>query len=230
MREHSSSLRPSSQPAMISARPRRNWVMSLGMTMPCSARRPRTWFTSLTRYDTSGGESDGRPARPTVQRISAARSAHGRPADRFTERFRIVAVVLVRLDVWRHELRADQPHLMAKRGEHASPIMRSVRSLHADQTRPQIGEEAGHRIATQPLSHNDIPVLVDAVNIDDILRLIATYRTTCMTSSFIAVDVRDSTAPRGRGQYHWALPCKIVVQFVVGSLAIICTAFECGRT
>src|SRR5215475_15626487 len=28
--------------AMIWARPRRNWVMSRGITMPCSARRPRT--------------------------------------------------------------------------------------------------------------------------------------------------------------------------------------------
>src|ERR1700733_1218252 len=30
-------------------------------------------------------------------------------------------------------------------------------------------------------------------------------RTTCMISSFIAVDVRDSTPPRGRGPYHWPL-------------------------
>jgi hypothetical protein len=71
------------------------------------------------------------------------------------------------LNVWRHELRADQPHLMTKIGEHASPIVRPVRSLHADQTRRQIGEEAGHRIATQPLSHNDFPVLVDAVNLEE---------------------------------------------------------------
>jgi hypothetical protein len=35
----------------------------------------------------------------------------GRP---LTDSFRIVPVVLVRLDVWCHELRADQPNLMAK--------------------------------------------------------------------------------------------------------------------
>ncbi|MCA1371503.1 hypothetical protein I6F15_29880 [Bradyrhizobium sp. BRP14] len=35
--------------------------------------------------------------------------------------------------------------------------------------------EAGHGIATQPLSHNDFPVVVDAVNLEDILRQIQTY-------------------------------------------------------
>jgi hypothetical protein len=54
-------------------------------------------------------------------------------------------------------------------------MVRSVRSLHADQASGQIGEEASHRIATQPLSHNDFPVVVDAVNLEDILRQIQTY-------------------------------------------------------
>lgn len=61
---------------------------------------------------------------------------------------------------------------MAKLREHASPIVRPVRRLHADQARRQIGEEAGHRIAAQSLSHNDLPVVVDAVNLEDILRQI----------------------------------------------------------
>jgi hypothetical protein len=64
---------------------------------------------------------------------------------------------------------------MAKLREHASPIVRPVRSLHADQARRQIGEEAGYRIAPQPLPHNDFPVVVDAVNLEDILRQIQTY-------------------------------------------------------
>jgi hypothetical protein len=64
---------------------------------------------------------------------------------------------------------------MAKLGEHASPIVRTVRSLHADQAGRQIGEEAGYHIAMQPLSHNDFLVVVDAVNLEDILRQIQTY-------------------------------------------------------
>jgi hypothetical protein len=64
---------------------------------------------------------------------------------------------------------------MAKIGKHPCPIMRSVRGFHADQTSQQISKEAGYRIATQRLSHDDFSEAVDAMNLEYILRKIQTY-------------------------------------------------------
>src|ERR1700753_4468361 len=100
---------------------------------------------------------------------------HRRPADRFADGFSIISVVLVRLDVWRHELRADQPHLMAKLREHASPIVCPVRSLHAHQAWRQGGEKARHGISSQRLSQDDLAARIDTVNSKDVFRQIQTY-------------------------------------------------------
>jgi hypothetical protein len=70
--------------------------------------------------DKSGSASDQAAADPVdgLQRQLLGRfhrnEAHVRPTNRFAYRFGGVLVVLVRFDVRRHELGADQPDVMTK--------------------------------------------------------------------------------------------------------------------
>src|SRR5215475_8809685 len=63
---------------------------------------------------------------------------------------------------------------MTKLSEYARPVMRSVRSLHAHQTRRQIGEKARHGISPQRLSQDNFAARIDAMNGKDVLRQIQT--------------------------------------------------------
>jgi len=83
--------------------------------------------------------------------------------------------------------------------------MRSVRGFHANQTSRQIGEEVGHRIATQRLSHDDFSETVDAMNLEHILRKIQTYSND-LHDILLRCSWRSRFhSPGGRGPYHWSL-------------------------
>ncbi len=60
---------------------------------------------------------------------------HVRPADGFADRFCIVVVVLLGLDVRFHVLRIDDPDLMAKSAKRACPMVGTAAGLLADQAR-----------------------------------------------------------------------------------------------
>src|SRR5262249_42691005 len=59
---------------------------------------------------------------------------HGRSPNGFTNRFGVGGVVLVALDVRLHVLRRHQPHLVPKRAELASPVMRRRTRFQPDHT------------------------------------------------------------------------------------------------
>ena len=65
---------------------------------------------------------------------------HRRPLDRFGDRFRVAIIVLVALEIRLHILRGHQPNLMAHGFELSAKMVGSCASLHADQTRRNIGE------------------------------------------------------------------------------------------
>jgi hypothetical protein len=93
---------------------------------------------------------------------------------------------------------------MAKIGKHPCPIMRSVRGFHADQTSQQISKEAGYRIATQRLSHDDFSEAVDAMNLEYILRKIQTYSNDLQHPPSLQLAFENFSLG-GRGPYHSSL-------------------------
>src|SRR5262249_15648710 len=59
---------------------------------------------------------------------------HRRAPNRLANRFRIGGIVLIALDVRLHVLRRHQPHLVPKRAQLASPVMRRRTRFQPDHT------------------------------------------------------------------------------------------------
>lgn len=96
--------------------------------------------------------------------------AHVRPPDRFANDLCVGRIVLVGLDVGLDELRGHQPHRVAHALQLSTPVVRATASLHANQARRQVEEERGHLIAPQLLLQDRLAVLVDAVDLEHVLR------------------------------------------------------------
>src|SRR4051812_4157057 len=88
-----------------------------------------------------------------VRWVAAARkvAADDTPASRWrcrthrlADRLGIGGIVLVALDVRLHITRRHQPYFVAQLDQLACPVMGSGAGLHADETRPQPGEELQH--------------------------------------------------------------------------------------
>jgi hypothetical protein len=92
---------------------------------------------------------------------------HRRTDQRFTDRFGISRIILVRLDVRLDVLRRDQPDLVPERLQLARPIALSRTGLQPDQTRWQFGEETQHLASPQPFAQHRSPLPISRVNLKD---------------------------------------------------------------
>ena len=99
--------------------------------------------------------------------------AHGRPSNRFTDRFGIVRVVLARFTTFpirRDELGCDQFHLMADLRQLARPVMRTPTGFQADSTGRQVRKEREHLSTFQGLAEDHFFVFIHPVNLEDLFR------------------------------------------------------------
>src|SRR6516225_12436667 len=78
--------------------------------------------------------------------------AHGRPANRLTDRFGVGRIVLVALDVSPHVPRRHQSNFVTELGQLARPMMRRGTGLHANQAWRQRREELHDLTATTAAS------------------------------------------------------------------------------
>jgi hypothetical protein len=90
--------------------------------------------------------------------------AHVGTADRFTDRLRIVAVVLQAHAIRRHETRHHDAHAMAQHLELACPLMRPSASLHPDQARRQSGNQFHQFVAPHRLAQNTLSARIHSVH------------------------------------------------------------------
>src|SRR5262245_43850284 len=81
---------------------------------------------------------------------------------------------------------------MAEPLELARPAVRAGACLHADQTARQLGEEPQHLPAPQLLPHNNIPQLIDAVDLEHVLGEIQTDRANLHVDGLLMV-IRSTT-------------------------------------
>src|SRR5580704_6205477 len=72
---------------------------------------------------------------------------HRRPLHRLGDRLGIAEVVLLSLRIRAHILRRHEPSIVPKHPQLATEMMRADASLHADETRRQVGEPSFHRPA-----------------------------------------------------------------------------------
>jgi hypothetical protein len=95
---------------------------------------------------------------------------HAGAACGLTNRFRVIQVTLVGLNVRLYELRADQPSFVAEIHKRARPVMRAGAGLHSNQTGRHIGKETANFLSPQGLSDHRIVSIINAVNLKYILR------------------------------------------------------------
>ncbi len=98
--------------------------------------------------------------------------SHAGAACGLTNRFRVIQVALVGLDVGLYELRADQPSFVAESHQLARPVMRTGAGFHSNQTGRHIGKETANLLPSQGLSDHRIVSIINAVNLKYILRQI----------------------------------------------------------
>src|SRR5258708_3695765 len=82
---------------------------------------------------------------------------------------RIGGIALGALDVALHVAWRHHPDGMTEPGQLARPIMRRATGLHADQAGWDLAEKLDDLFAAQLPGNDDLPVLVDAVDLKDIL-------------------------------------------------------------
>lgn len=95
--------------------------------------------------------------------------AHARPRHGFADRCGVGCSVLLAADIGLDVARRDQPDLVPKLTDLASPVMGRRAGLHADLARAELGEERGNLAATQLPRQHDLAVYVDAVNPEYVL-------------------------------------------------------------
>ena len=69
--------------------------------------------------------------------------AHVRTAHRLADRFRIIGIVFLRLQIGLDELRSDQPHLVSESSQHATTVMSTFCGFDANQARTSLPEKFG---------------------------------------------------------------------------------------
>jgi hypothetical protein len=97
---------------------------------------------------------------------------HAGPAHRFTNRFGIRHVVLIRLDVGLHEQRCHQLYGMSELLQLPHPVMRAATCLYPNQARCDIRKERQYLIALELLSEYRPAVFVTfvyTVHLDKVL-------------------------------------------------------------
>jgi hypothetical protein len=94
---------------------------------------------------------------------------HGRSPNSFANRFGVGGVVPIALDVRLHVLRRHQPHLVPKRAELASPVVRRRTRFQPDHTPRNAAEEHQHLPAPQSLAQNRRTLRINAVNLKNML-------------------------------------------------------------
>ena len=91
-------------------------------------------------------------------------------ADRLADRLGIGHIVLVALHIGFHVVGRHEAHLMAKRGQLASPMVRRRAGFEADQARRNPGKEREDLAASQPLDRDlTLPVSSTAMNLENTL-------------------------------------------------------------
>ena len=101
---------------------------------------------------------------------------HGRAPHRLADRLGIGGIVLVALDVSLHIFGRHQPDFVAELPQLPCPMVRCGTRFHAHQARRQGLKERDYLAAPQLLPDNHLLVGVDAVNLEDVLGEIQTYR------------------------------------------------------
>lgn len=96
--------------------------------------------------------------------------AHVGPRHGFADGFRIGCVVLVRLDVGFDKLGGHQLDPVPEPLPFAGPVVSAAAGFHADQTRWQVSEESRNLLAPESFLQCSLAVLVDAVNLERVLR------------------------------------------------------------
>ena len=102
--------------------------------------------------------------------------AHRWTRDRLADGLRIGRVVLVALHIGLDVGRRHQPDFMAQGDKLPCPVMRRRTSLHADHTRRDPFEQHQQLVTTHLAAKHRPAFIVDAVNLENILRNIQTYR------------------------------------------------------
>jgi hypothetical protein len=101
---------------------------------------------------------------------------HGGSPHSLADGLGIGSIVLIALNVGLHVLGRHQPDLVAKLAQLASPMVSRGASFHANQARWQGLKERHHLAAPQLLPDDHFLIGVDAVNLEDVLGEIQTYR------------------------------------------------------
>src|SRR4051794_28582881 len=99
---------------------------------------------------------------------------HRRARNGLADCFRISGIVLVALDVGLHVGRRHQLHRMPQRRQLTRPMVRCRAGFHADQTRRERPEVGGHAAARQPPANDNVPIGVDAVDLEPVFGEIQT--------------------------------------------------------
>ena len=91
--------------------------------------------------------------------------AHVGPCHRLANRLRVVAVVLVRLDIRLDEARGHESNLMAAFDEFARPVVRPPAGLHPDQAGRHVDEELQHLVAFELLAQDRLAPRIDPMDL-----------------------------------------------------------------
>src|SRR5262249_55308108 len=128
----------------------------------------------------------------------------------------------VALDVCLHVLRRHQPHLVPKRAELASPVVRRRTGFQPDHTPRNAAEERQHLPAPQSLAQSCRSFCIDPVHLKNVLRQVQSDRSNLVHGSlpFAADTIRQqfgTQMPQGGHPPHHSITLSARSNIPVGS-------------
>src|SRR4029077_18908449 len=144
----------SSLPSSSSASAHLSAAAPLRITIPYLCNSPRIWLESAVRSRTNRARARCSVCISCWAVGPGLHEAQGRPAHGLADRGRVVAVVLVAVDVRLDLVRRQPPHRMAQLANLAMPVMCATAGFHADRARLELGKKLEHALASErPAQH-----------------------------------------------------------------------------